>query len=106
VLFRSKIPWQIRPKPSGDFWTSIEEGKWVVELPRKATDAAELLRDKLADGGKRVGVADLIAKSVMQKCQVFLGNQIVDVYSANLEFAEFLTGFLSGKPFWLQTPNA
>ncbi|MCW4025232.1 MAG: CCA tRNA nucleotidyltransferase [Candidatus Bathyarchaeota archaeon] len=80
---------------------SIEEGKWVVELPRKATDAAALLRDKLADGGKSVGVADLIAKSVVQKLQVLVDEQIADVYSDDVGFAEFLTVFLSGKPFWL-----
>jgi tRNA nucleotidyltransferase (CCA-adding enzyme) len=85
---------------------SIEEGKWVVELPRKATDAVELLRDKLVDGGKRVGVADLIAKSMLQKYQVLLGNQIGEIYRINPEFAVFLTDFLSGKPFWLQTPDA
>ena len=37
----------------------IEDGRWVVELPRKSTNAAILFREKLADGGKNSGVAEL-----------------------------------------------
>jgi tRNA nucleotidyltransferase (CCA-adding enzyme) len=79
----------------------IEEGKWIVELPRKATNAAQMLEEKLSDGGKKAGVADLIAKSIMQKFEVLVGDQIAEVYVWNGEFAEFLSTFLVDKPFWL-----
>jgi hypothetical protein len=72
-------------------------------LPRKTTDAVALLREKLADGGKNVGVADLIAKSIRKNLRVLAKNEISAVYAENGDFAEFLTDLLSGKPFWLKT---
>jgi tRNA nucleotidyltransferase (CCA-adding enzyme) len=83
---------------SGPF---IEDGRWVVMLPRKTTDAAALLREKLADGGKNAGVADLIAKSIRKNLRVMVNGEISRVYAENGDFAMFLTEFLSGKPFWL-----
>ncbi|MCL4429197.1 MAG: CCA tRNA nucleotidyltransferase [Chloroflexi bacterium] len=80
----------------------IEDGRWMVELPRKTTDAAALLKEKLADGGKNVGVADLIAKAIQENLKVLVNIEVLDVYSENGDFAEFLTDFLSGKPFWLK----
>ncbi len=83
---------------SGPF---IEDGRWIVMVPRKTTDAAVLLMEKLADGGKNAGVADLIAESIQKNLQVLVNNEISHVYEENTDFAEFLTDFLSGKPFWL-----
>jgi hypothetical protein len=31
------------------------------------------------------------------------GEEVTEHYVYNKGFAEFLTGFLSGKPFWLET---
>jgi hypothetical protein len=84
----------------------IEDGRWMVELPRKTADAAVLLRDKLADGGKNAGVADLIAKAFQEKLKVLVKGEVLEVYGENGDFAEFLTGFLLGKPFWLKTPDS
>ena len=80
----------------------IENGRWIVELPRKTTDAVALLKEKLADGGKNAGVADLIAHSIKQKLTVLVNAEIIEVYLGNVEFAEFLACFLFGKPFWLE----
>jgi tRNA nucleotidyltransferase (CCA-adding enzyme) len=85
---------------SGPF---IEDGRWMVTLPRKTTDAVAFLREKLADGGKNAGVADLIAKSIRRKLRVMVNCEISRVYAENGDFAEFLTDFLSGKPFWLRS---
>jgi len=74
----------------------------MVELPRKTTDAVVLLKEKLVDGGKNVGVADLIAKSIQKNLKVFVKDAVLEVYEGNRDFAEFLTDFLSGKPFWLK----
>jgi tRNA nucleotidyltransferase (CCA-adding enzyme) len=82
---------------------SIEENHWVVQLPRKHTDAVELLKDKLEDGGKTSGVADLVAKSIQKKIKIFVNHDIVKIYQSNNEFAEFLSNFIVGKPFWLKT---
>lgn len=81
----------------------IEDGRWIVELPRKTTDAAALLKEKLADGGKSAGVADLIAKTIQENLKVLVNNEINEVYKENSDFAEFLTDFLCGKPFWLNS---
>lgn len=80
----------------------IEDGRWMVMLPRKTTDAAELLKSKLADGGKNAGVAELIAKSISKNLKVQVNGEISEIYIENRDFAEFLTDFLLGKPFWLK----
>ncbi len=79
----------------------VEDGRWIVEVPRKNTDAVKLLQEKLADGGKNAGVSDLIAKAFKEKLTVIANGEIVDVYGKDEGFAVFLTAFLSCKPFWL-----
>jgi len=81
----------------------VEDGRWIVELPRKYTDAAELLREKLANGGKDAGVAELIAKAVMSDSKILTNADILKVYVEQADFAVALTRFIDGKPFWLKT---
>jgi len=81
----------------------IEDGRWVVEVPRKIPDAAALFREKLADGGKNAGVAELVAKAIRQEFKVLIGGEVLKVYVENSDFAVFLTEFLSSKLFWLKT---
>jgi tRNA nucleotidyltransferase (CCA-adding enzyme) len=80
----------------------IENGRWIVELPRKTTGAVALLKDKLTDGGKNSGIADLIAKTIQKNLTVIVNLEVLEVYDENRDFAEFLTDFLLGKPFWLR----
>jgi tRNA nucleotidyltransferase (CCA-adding enzyme) len=80
----------------------IEDGRWIAELPRKTTDAQVLLKDKLADGGKNAGVANLIAKTMQKNLKVLVNDEVLEVYEKNKDFAAFLTDFLLGKPFWLK----
>jgi tRNA nucleotidyltransferase (CCA-adding enzyme) len=80
----------------------IEDGRWIVELQRKTTDAASMLKEKLVDGGKNAGVADLIAKAIQKNLKVLVNSEVLEVYEGNKDFAEFLTEFLLGKPFWLK----
>ena len=77
----------------------IENGRWMVELPRKTTDAVLLLKEKLTDGGKNAGVADLIAKTIQKNLMILVNDAVLKVYSENRDFAASLTKFLSGKPF-------
>jgi tRNA nucleotidyltransferase (CCA-adding enzyme) len=79
----------------------IDEGRWIVMLPRKTTDAVALLKEKLRDGGKSAGVADLIAESIQKDFKILVNDEVSNIYEGNADFAAFLTDFLSGKPFWL-----
>ncbi len=81
----------------------IEDGRWVVELQRRFTDVVELLCDKLRGGGRNAGVAEGVAQALKEKFSVLVNSEISAVYSGNRNFAEFLTDFLKGKPFWLET---
>jgi len=78
----------------------IEKRRWVVDVKRNYTDAVKLLKDKLAEGGKREGVADIVVEAV-DSLQVFVNDEILNFYVNNSDFAEFLAQFLDGKPVWL-----
>jgi len=88
---------------SGPF---VADGRWVVELKRKCTDACELLNARLRDGGRNAGVAEQISQVLKKGFKVLVNEEIADIYAKNSEFAEFLTDFLSGKPKWLETVQA
>jgi tRNA nucleotidyltransferase (CCA-adding enzyme) len=79
----------------------LEEGRWVVDLERKHTDVVDLLNEKLGDGGRRVGVAELVSKAMADSMEVLVNDEALKLYSDNPEFAKFLTGYLDGKPRWL-----
>jgi tRNA nucleotidyltransferase (CCA-adding enzyme) len=83
----------------------VADGRWVVQLRRKFTDAAELLRTKVESGGRNVGVAELVARTLAEHCLVLVNDEITEHYVYNDEFAAFLTDFLAGKPFWLKKPT-
>lgn len=78
----------------------IEKRRWVVDVKRNYTDAVKLLKDKLVDGGKREGVADIVVEAA-DSLQIFVKGEISNFYGNNSDFAEFLTQFLDGKPAWL-----
>ncbi len=80
----------------------IEDGRWIIDLPRRTTDAVALLKEKLQGGGKTAGVAELIAQSIRKNLKILVNGEIAELYFENSDFAEFLTDFLEGKPFWLK----
>ena len=80
----------------------IGDGRWVVQVRRKYTDACVLLREKLKGGGRSAGVAEQISHVLRKGFKVLVNDEIVEVYGKNKEFAEFLTEFLSGRPKWLE----
>ena len=84
----------------------VEDGRWVVELRRKFTDVVELLKENLGAGGRNIGVAELMSQAFKAKLEVLVNSEVLEVYRGNSGFAEFLTGFLSGKPFWLKIAEA
>jgi tRNA nucleotidyltransferase (CCA-adding enzyme) len=81
----------------------VEDGRWVVQVHRKYTNACVLLGEKLKDGGRNAGVADKLAQVLRIDFKVLVNEQVAEVYGKNSEFAKFLTEFLSGKPKWLET---
>ncbi|HKZ93665.1 MAG TPA: CCA tRNA nucleotidyltransferase [Candidatus Bathyarchaeia archaeon] len=79
----------------------LEDERWVVEIKRKHTDIVKLLETELRQGGRHVGVAELVSKAVAKKVNIFVNQEIVDTYRRNGDFAEFLTQHVDGKPGWL-----
>lgn len=79
----------------------IEDGRWVVEIRRRFQNARTLLRDRLRGGGRDLGVASLIAKSISEGLEILTDEEIINLYKSNRIFAEFFTEFLIGKPRWL-----
>ena len=80
----------------------IEDGRWIVDIRRKHTNAITLLKEKLKEGGKNAGMAELISQQLQKGFKILVNDEIVEVYQKNTEFAKFLTEFLSGKPKWLE----
>jgi tRNA nucleotidyltransferase (CCA-adding enzyme) len=80
----------------------VEEGRWVVLVRRKVTDACDMLRDRLKDGGRSAGVAERISQVLRKGFKVLVNEEIVEVYEGNDRFAVFLTEFLQGRPRWLE----
>jgi tRNA nucleotidyltransferase (CCA-adding enzyme) len=80
----------------------VEDGRWVVQVRRKYTDACILLQEKLRDGGKNAGVADKLSIVLRKGFRVLVNEEIVGTYEESREFARFLTDFLSGRPKWLE----
>jgi tRNA nucleotidyltransferase (CCA-adding enzyme) len=84
----------------------IEDGRWVVEIRRKYTDAAALLYERLKDCGRNAGVAKEIAQVLQKGFKIFVNEEIAEIYEKDSDFAKFLIEFLSGKPKWLEEMQA
>jgi len=79
----------------------VEGDRLIVERRRRYTDVVSLLRDKLKDGGRNLGVASLVSKALADSLEILVNEEIIDFYSSNSDFAIFLTKYLKGKPSWL-----
>jgi tRNA nucleotidyltransferase (CCA-adding enzyme) len=79
----------------------VDDDRWAVGQLRESTDAVQLIRSKIRDGGRHVGVASKIAPVLKRKHRVVTGSELVDFYRRNRDAAEFVTGFLKGRPTWL-----
>lgn len=81
----------------------IEENRWAVEITRRNTNAADLLKEKIDNnGGKNVGIPELLAKAFKENCSIIVNKEITKIYDKEKDFKDFLSTFLSGKPFWLK----
>jgi len=79
----------------------IEGGRWVVDIKRGYMDVVELLKDKLKDGGRNVGMAGFVSQAISKNLKTLVDEEILATYSRNKNFAKFLTGYIEGKPKWL-----
>ena len=69
-------------------------------------DAVEVLKEKLREGGRNTGVAEIVAQALREKFSILVNSEVSEIYNGNRNFAEFLTDFLKGKPFWLENVDA
>jgi len=79
----------------------VEGDRLIVERRRRYTDVVSLLRDKLKDGGRNLGIASLVSKALVDSLEILVNEEITGFYSSNSDFAAFLTKYLRGKPSWL-----
>jgi len=80
----------------------IEGNRWVVERQRRYNDVITLLKDALSDGGKSIGIANLISEAFSSSLEILVDENVKDFYAKNSEFATFFTRYLIGRPKWLQ----
>jgi tRNA nucleotidyltransferase (CCA-adding enzyme) len=88
--------------PSTTSGPRIENDRWIVHVKRKQNDAVELFRTNLKDGGRPVGVPELISKAMLKSTEILVNEGILKTYLSNSSFAKFLTEYIKGKPRWLQ----
>jgi tRNA nucleotidyltransferase (CCA-adding enzyme) len=79
----------------------VDEDRWAIDQLRENTDAVELLRSRIRNGGRHVGVASRIAPVLKRKHRILAGQALVDFYRRNREATGFLTSFLKGRPAWI-----
>ncbi len=73
----------------------IEDGRWVIEIPRKYVNANKFLRDYLKKARKDAK-SDL-KKGMNKKTEVMDEKKLVEFYKKNRGFAKFLTRYLRGR---------
>ena len=79
----------------------IEGDRLYVLKRRRWADAAELLRERLKNGGEDAGVARLLAKHIAEGFTLLLDEEVVRLSEGLKGFEEFLADFLLGRPRWL-----
>ena len=80
----------------------VDDDRWAVGQLRENTSAVELLRSRIRDGGRHVGVASKIAPVLKRRHRVLAGPNMIDFYRKNRDAAGFVTSFLKGRPSWLE----
>lgn len=77
----------------------IEQGRWVLELPRKHTRIEKFLQDFLKKE-KKVEKAEL-KKAINKGSRIMQEPDLVDLFKRNKEFAGFLSTYLKGEEEFL-----
>lgn len=79
----------------------IENGRWIVELPRKYNKVDELLDYQLRNKLSSLGLGKYIAQKISEHFELYLNMKIANIYNRIPDFAQFLTKYYLGKPDWL-----
>ena len=79
----------------------VDDERWAVDQLRENTSAVALLRSRIRDGGRRVGVASKIAPVLKRRRRVLADQALISFYKKNADVARFITSFLKGRPTWL-----
>lgn len=83
-----------------------EDDRWVVDIKRKHNDIVSLLFEKLKDGGRQAGVAELISHVIGKTLKIMVNEQIMKSYLSDPQFTKFVTEYLEAKPRWLNRTHA
>ena len=81
----------------------IQNKRWIILSSRTFFNAKDLLEEKLTNYGQNIGIPKLISKAFQQNMRILINDEIMKIYKQNSEFAVFLSSFLIGKPFWLES---
>jgi tRNA nucleotidyltransferase (CCA-adding enzyme) len=80
----------------------IEKDRWVTAKTRKYTDAIQLLKESLADGGRSIGVSGLIADRIKEeKCELLVDRQLKKFLDIR-GFSQFIRSYIKGRNHWLR----
>jgi len=77
----------------------VEGGRWIVGVKRRYTSAESLLKDKLSDGCRDVGVSRGLIEALASS-RFLVGPEILGLCGKE-GFTRFLTSFLKGRLRWL-----
>jgi len=77
----------------------IEDGRWVIELPRKYTRIEKFLQDFLKKE-KKVEKRDL-RKAINKGSRIMQEKDLIELFKKNKEFASFLSTYLKGEEEFL-----
>ncbi|MBS7655865.1 CCA tRNA nucleotidyltransferase [Candidatus Bathyarchaeota archaeon] len=82
----------------------IEGDRWFVEKKRRWDDAKKLLSFYLSNnGGRSIGVASKIAEKLKKNgFQIFFWVEARKFYEKRMDFAQFISRFIEGRPIWLE----
>jgi len=79
----------------------VDDDRWAVGQLRDNTNAVALVRSRIRDGGRQIGVASKIVPVLRGHCGVLAGRALISFYRKDRDAARFITSFLKGRPAWL-----
>lgn len=77
----------------------IEQGRWVIEIPRKHTSIEKLLKELVKKEKKTEKT--ILKKALNKGTKIMQEENIVTLYKKNKQFAVFLTSYLKGEEEFL-----
>ncbi len=80
----------------------VDGDRWAVDRLRENRSATGLLRKRLRNGGRDLGVASRIVPVLKRRHKLLAGEDLIEFYKNNPDGAGFITTFLNGRPTWLE----